>query len=502
MEGRPAIHIVMFSAESVPFVKVGGLADVVGTLPRTLEKLGAQVSLVLPEPPTGGQGSRHLPYAPIPSFELSLGAKSARAEIRSAKLPSTQVEVFMIGGGGYFPRPSLYDDPVTREGYADNLRRFVFFAKAGIELLRRMGKPVDVIHCHDSQMALVPALLRTVFQHDPFFARTACMFTIHNLAYQGFYSKEDLFGAGIESRFFYPFSPFEFWGGVNLMKAGIETSDLLTTVSETYAREIQSDPEYGCGLEGILQRRAGELHGILNGIDYDEWDPATDPLIPAHFSIDDLSGKAECKARLLEKMGLPHPAGRVPLIGIVSRLADQKGFDLIGASIDEIAARQLQLVVLGTGQAKYHEQLARAAAAHPGKIAVRFAFDNALAHQIEAGCDMFLMPSRYEPCGLNQLYSMRYGAVPIVRATGGLADTVIPYDALAESGTGFSFKEYNAARMMDALDRSLVLYQDPQSWQRLVMRGMKQRWTWQESALKYFALYEKLARARPRSQHP
>jgi starch synthase len=495
MTEHAGIQVVMFSAEAVPFVKVGGLADVVGTLPKALEKLGVRVRVVLPEPRTSGQEAR-CPCAAVPSIEVPMGTETARAEITRARLPASGVDVFFIGGGGFFPRPSLYDDPATREGYADNLPRFAFFAKAGIELLRRIGEPVDVIHCHDSQMALVPALLRTVFQDDPFFVRTSRLFTIHNAAYQGLYAKEDLFSAGIESRYFHPLCPFEYWGKVNLMKAGIETADLLTTVSPTYAREIRSDPEYGCGLEGILKSRAGDLYGILNGIDYDEWNPETDPLIPAHYSLENLAGKAECKARLLEKMRLPRPAGRVPLIGIISRLADQKGFDLIGAAMEEIAAQDMQLVVLGTGQMKYHELFEKASAACPQKIAVKLAFDNALAHQIEAGCDMFLMPSRYEPCGLNQLYSMRYGTVPIVRSTGGLADTVLPYNPQSDSGTGFVFKECSAAQMMTAVNQALALYQDPQRWQALAMRGMRQRFTWEESARKYLELYGRLVRNR------
>jgi starch synthase len=485
-------RVVMFAAEATPYIKVGGLADVVGILPRVLAKMGARVHLVIPAHETAGRIGFDIRPSDISPFDVLLGAEVIRAEVMQARLPESDVDVFFVGGGGFFSRPGLYDDPVSGEGYPDNLRRFTFFAKAGIELMRRLGFPVDVIHCHDSQAALVPALLRTMYLQDPFFARTGIMFTIHNLAYQGIYEKETLFQAGIGPQFFYPFSPFEYWGKVNLMKAGIETADLLTTVSPSYAQEIQSDPEFGCGLEGIVRNRADSLYGIVNGIDYGEWNPETDPFLPAHYSFENLEGKQECKARLLERMGLPKPAGRVPLIGIISRLADQKGFDLIGEAIDEIAVQDLQMVVLGTGQAKYHKMLESISARYPEKIAIKLAFDNELAHQIEAGSDMFLMPSRYEPCGLNQLYSLRYGAVPVVRSTGGLADTIVDYDLQSDCGTGFAFHEYRASEMMAALRRALSVFHDHERWQRLTARDMLQRWSWEESARKYLRLYEKM----------
>jgi len=495
MTDKDRKYIVMFTAEAAPFVKVGGLADVAGALPKMLERLGARVAVVLPDYqviPHEKYGVQ--PCVTVPPFEIPMGPETVRVEVAQAIMPGTGVEAFFLGGGGYFARDGVYDDPVTKEAYADNMQRFTFLAKAGLEFLRRLGRPADVIHCHDSQTGLVPGLLRTVYRDDPFFTGSGCLFTIHNLAFQGLFKAETMGWAGIDRSFFRPLSPFEYWGKVNFMKIGIQLADLVNTVSETYAREIQSGPEFGYGLEGVLKDRARDLFGIVNGIDYDDWNPETDALIPGRFSAGDLSGKAACKAALLQTMGLPQRRGRVPLMGIISRLADQKGFDLIGEAIERIAEQDMHMVVLGTGQLKYHELFQGMSARYPDKIAVKLGFDNRLAHQIEAGADMFLMPSKYEPCGLNQLYSLRYGTVPIVRATGGLADTIADYDIGADSGTGFVFTEYSSAAMMTAIERALVVFSDSERWQRLMVRDMLQRWSWEESARKYMGLYDRICR--------
>jgi len=341
---------------------------------------------------------------------------------------------------------------------------------------------------------LIPGLLRTNHHDDPFWSRIGTLFTIHNVAYQGVYPKEALQWAGIDGRHFYPSSPFEFWGKTNFMKAGIEYADFLNTVSETYALEIQSSPEYGYGLEGLLGRRSKHLIGIMNGIDYEVWNPETDPFIAAHFSDKDLSGKAVCKAELQKAFGLPQAGAGAPVIGIVSRLVEQKGFDLLQEAVPAIGELNLQMVVLGIGQRKYQEMFRQMAQQYPDKISVRFEFDNRLSHQIEAGCDMILMPSKYEPCGLNQLYSLRYGTVPIVRATGGLADTVTNYNALSSVGTGFTFEAYSAAEMMVAVRRALEVYARSDRWQGIVARGMSEDWSWSRSARKYIDLYWKIKR--------
>ena len=489
-------HVVMFSAEAAPYIKVGGLGDVVGALPKALESLGLRVTVILPACQDISWEMFDIQPSDAGCFSIPVGLDVVRAEVAEATMPETGVRVFFLRGGGYFDRPGLYDDPETGDGYPDNMQRFAFYARAGIELLRRLGEPVHVIHCHDSQTALIPGLLHTVFENDPFFARTGTLFTIHNLAYQGLHEKEDLIWTGIDPARFHPGSPFEYWGKINLAKIGIETSDIVNTVSRTYAREISSGPEYGCGLEGVLRNRAPDLYGIINGIDYSEWNPESDSLIAANYSAADLSGKAICKAALQSAVGLPRSAGRAPLIGIISRLVDQKGFDLIEEAIECIAGCDLQMAILGTGQQKYHQMLETLAARNPHKVAVRLGFDNRLAHQIEAGSDMFLMPSRYEPCGLNQLYSLRYGTVPIVRSTGGLADTVTDFNPDDNSGAGFVFKKYSADQMMEALKRALAAYQCVECWQRLMIQGMRQNWSWETSAQEYVKLYDILLQKR------
>jgi len=492
MAERP-LHVVMVAAEAVPFVKVGGLADVVGSLPRPLRGLGARCTLVIP----AYRSVEHhrfgiRPFDEVPGFAVPMGPASARAEVFHTHLPGTDLDVFLLGSPDYFFRDGIYDDPATREGYPDNLQRYVFFVKAALELLVRLGRPVDVIHCHDSQTALIPGILRTTFQNHPFFLRTGTLFTIHNLAYQGQFPRDSLGLAGIDDLHFRPGSAFEFWGKVNFMKVGILSADLVNTVSETYAREIQSGPEHGHGLEGALRSRGADLAGIVNGIDYGEWNPMEDPLLAGHYSADDLAGKGRCKADLLERFGLPAGDTEVPVVGMVSRLAEQKGLDLIAHAADEIAAQNLKFVALGEGQQRYHHLLWHLAGRHPTRISVRVAFDGDLAHRIYAGSDMFLMPSRYEPCGLNQLIALRYGSIPIVRATGGLVDTVINHDPITGDGTGFSFQHYSAAEMMVALGRALALYSEPARWREMARRAMRQDWSWGGSARKYMNLYQRI----------
>jgi starch synthase len=492
MSQQKPLTIAMFSAESVPYVKVGGLADVVGALASVLDRLGVRVLLAIPAYKSIHHHRHHfVPYSELPGFDMSLGHSRVYVEVYHATMPNSSVDVFLIGGGHYFYRDGVYDDPYTREGYRDNMERYVFFMKAGMELLARLKRPVDVLHCHDSQTGLIPGLLRTDFSHTPVFTRAGALFTIHNLAYQSIYPKEALALAGIDEwRYFHPSSPFEFWNKVNCMKAGIEFSDLINTVSETYALEIQSGPEYGYGLEGVLRRRSMDLSGIVNGIDYGEWNPETDSCLPTCFSKPEDPGKAACKTAVLHAFGLPELPGRVPLVGIVSRLAAQKGFDLLEAAIDRIAEMNLQMVVLGTGQHEYHRMLHMLASRYPEKFGFQPGFNNALGHQIIAGSDMILMPSHYEPCGLNQLYGLRYGTVPVVRATGGLVDTVADYDPVSDTGTGFSFRHYSPDDLATALQRAIWTYTDKPRWTELARRGMAQDWSWEKSAMKYIQLYE------------
>ena len=486
------LRIMFLSAEAHPFAKVGGLADVVGALPKSLIELGAVPSIVLPAYRDIQRDEFEIQPLQNGRFEVPMGTHSATAALFRTCIPGTPIEVFLLDCPEYFDREGIYTDPATGEGFVDNMERYVFFMKAGLEALIRIGKRLDIIHCHDSQMGLIPGLLKTRYGGNPFFEHTGILLTIHNMAYQGIHPKESLTLAGIEWRHFYPGSPFEFWGQVNFLKAGIAYADTINTVSRTYAVEIQSGPEYGYGLEEFLSSRNEDLTGIVNGIDYSEWNPETDPFILSHFSESDLAGKQACKRRLQETFNLPKLSERTPLIGITSRLVDQKGLDLVSDAIEDIVSLDLQLVVLGMGQQKYHTMFESFARQHPTRIGVRLGFDQALAHQIQAGCDMILMPSRYEPCGLNQLYSLRYGTVPIVRATGGLADTVADYDERTGMGTGFRFDRYHTEEMIGAIRRALRIYSDPIRWEGIIKNGMAEDWSWHESARDYMKLYRQI----------
>ena len=478
----------MLAAEAYPYAKVGGLGDIVGALPKALAELDANPAIVIPAY-KAAQSSAFAarPRSPILKFDVPMAASMGHAEVFQTRMNNSNVDVYLIGSNKYFDRNGIYDDPDTGEGYPDNMERFIFFMKAGLNLLLRLGMPVDVVHCHDFHTALVPGLINLNYRRSPVLSRTGTLFTIHNMAHQGLYTKVALDLAGIDRKHFNSPSPFEYWGKINFMKAAIELADKVNTVSHTYSEEIQADHEFGMGLEGVLRSRKEDISGIVNGIDYDLWNPESDPFIPAHFSIHDLSGKAKCKAGLLEYFGLPRTGSRVPLIGIVSRLADQKGFDLIEESIDEIMAMDLQMVLLGTGQKKYHDLFRQIALRYPEKIGIHLSFNNELAHQIEAGSDMFLMPSKFEPCGLNQLYSFRYGTIPIVRKTGGLADTIVQFGL--ENSNGFSFSEYSSKEMVSAIKQAISVYSDRTRWQPLMIRAMSQDWSWNKSAGQYMKLY-------------
>ncbi|HUX06236.1 MAG TPA: glycogen synthase GlgA [Acidobacteriota bacterium] len=483
-------RVLLASAEIVPFAKEGGLADVAGALPKALAEVGVDIRAVMPL--YGGIdrdkfGIKSLES--IPPLEIPMGPDTETAAVYATKIPGSDVPVYMIANGRFFDRKGVYNDPETGEGYSDNAFRFIFFQKAVIELLRHLNWTPEVIHCNDFHTGLIPYYVRS--RRGELRELEATLFSIHNLAYQGVVPLEIMPVAEIPLEKFYPMSPFEFYGKVNMMKVGIVYATLINTVSPTYAREIQSDAEFGAGLEGVLRSRASDLSGIINGIDYSVWNPEIDSLIPHQFSAADLKGKELNKQELLKHYNLPQRKGRVPLIGIISRLADQKGFDILEESLDRLMEQDIQMVVLGTGVRKYHELFEAAAAKYPEKLGVSLAFDNALAHLIEAGSDMFLMPSRYEPCGLNQLYSLRYGTIPVVRATGGLADTIADYNPESGRGTGFSFKEYSGHALFGAVQRAVRLFADGKSWKALIGNAMTADFSWKSSAEKYLKLYNR-----------
>lgn len=467
--------VLMVASEAAPFAKSGGLGDVLGALPAALVEQGATVAVVLPRYGWIPPGGLMRIYENLPVW---LGARCWRTDIYSAT--ERGVPFLMVDCPELYDRPGLYGDGGA--DYADNAIRFAVLARAALEIVRRIFRP-QVIHCHDWQAALVGPYMRHALALDPTFLGLKLVLTIHNLGYQGLFERAVLPSIGLDESLCRP-DALEFHGQVNFLKGGIVFADALTTVSRGYAREIQT-PEYGFGLDELLRARADVLTGILNGADYSRWNPETDPLIAARYSAANLSGKRDCKRELLRQCGFPEDDER-PVIGMVTRLAAQKGLDLVEAAAPGLVREDLVLVVLGTGEARYEERLRRLAAEHPDKMWVRIAYDDRLAHQIEAGADMFLMPSRYEPCGLNQIYSLKYGTVPIVRATGGLDDTI-------DETTGFKFTDYTPEALLAAVRRALAAYQNRELWRAMMLRGMAKDYSWAASARQYLELYRKLA---------
>jgi starch synthase len=478
------MRILMVSSEIFPLAKTGGLADVVGALSQTLLGIGAEVSLVMPAYQTILRDNYQLEETGI-EVEVNLGQRSARGRVLRTHL-GKKLPLYLVRADSYFLREGLYG---TAQGdYPDNTERFTFFSKAALELACKTA-PWDVIHCHDWQTALIPVLKKVQSDHWPEIHDSRTLFTIHNLAFQGNFPVSHWELLNLNKEYFTP-RYLEFYGGINVLKGGIVFADALTTVSKKYAAEIRT-PEYGCGLEGVIRDREKDLYGILNGVDYQEWNPKTDPHLKKNYGPENLRGKGRCKKELQEIYDLPMDAS-VPLIGMVSRLTDQKGLDIITDAIEDLMRLDLQLVLLGTGEQHYQQMLTGLCSRHPDKIGVRIGFDNALAHKIEAGADMFLMPSKYEPCGLNQIYSLKYGTIPIVRATGGLDDTIEDYNPLTEAGNGFKFSAYFGPTLLEVVKRAAAVYAHKKAWRRLIINAMSYDFSWEKSAAEYLTLYRKL----------
>jgi starch synthase len=482
------MRILFVASEGLPFSKTGGLADVVEALPKSLVAQGHDVAVVLPRYRT-----TQIKNVVIKSLTVPMGT-SLRFPAIADGGRLAGVQYFFVDDPQYFDRDQLYG--VGGRDYPDSAERFAEFARASIELAKQLWLP-DVIHCHDWQSALVPVLLRTAYAADPQLSGIPVLFTIHNMGYHGLFPRDVLARIGLPDSLF-RMDALEFFGHVNYLKGGLVFSDYLTTVSRKYAQEIQTT-EYGHGLDGVVRTRADHLIGILNGVDYSVWNPEVDTLIAARYSAKDLSGKQVCKRDLLAQFQLPEENLERPVIGIVSRFADQKGFDLVAQVADEIMQENLAIVALGSGEAKYERMFRELSERLPEKLAVKVAYDNTLAHKIEAGADMFLMPSRYEPCGLNQIYSLRYGTVPVVRATGGLDDTIEPFDPAKGRGTGFKFSEYTGPALLAALREALATYGDKAAWRRLQANGMAKDFSWNASALEYGRLYDVARKARIRT---
>ena len=472
----------MVSSEASPWAKSGGLADVLGALPDALVQLGHEVATVIPRYMAAKNAAA---TRAIRSLRIALGTNIWDVDIW--ELAGTGARLYFVDQPELFDRTGLYGaDGVD---FPDNHVRFAVLSKAALEVARRLFR-TDIVHCHDWQASLVPAYLKSPRLADPFLLGVHTVLTIHNLGYQGLFPSSALADIGLPPEYFTP-AGVEFWGRVNLLKAGIVYADAITTVSPKYAQEIQT-PEYGFGLDGLLRSRRDVLTGIVNGVDYLRWNPETDPAIAANYSAHNLAGKSVCKRELLNEMGLHAKAQNKPLLGIISRFTDQKGFDLIAEAAPELFQKEdLYLVALGNGEARWEELFRSLQMKFPQRIAVKFGYDDPLAHRIEAGADIFLMPSRYEPCGLNQIYSLRYGTVPVVRATGGLDDTITaPPSADA---TGFKFLDYNGKTLLDAIRQATRKWTDRKGWTAMMVHGMRKDFSWTASAAAYSRLYRKLA---------
>lgn len=479
------MQILFCASEVSPFAKTGGLADVTGSLPASLQKLGCDVRIFMPlyRGVRNGSGSLDLLARDI---VVPVGVHDYHVYIWEGRT-ETGIPIYFLEKDEFFDRSFLYGSPV-RGDYEDNSERFIVFSRAVNQLCLALDWYPSIFHLHDWQTGLVAPYFQLNWRYDPNFFLSGTVLTIHNIAYQG------LFPAGVFSLTQLPASAFsiagmEFWGQCSFLKAGLVYSDFLTTVSPRYSREIQT-PLFGFGLEGLLKERRDSLAGILNGIDTRAWDPETDPLIPANFSSEDLSGKRICKQALCAELGFPPRLDR-PLLGMIGRLATQKGFDLLEKILPDLMELPVNFVILGTGDASIEENLKDTAALFPERLKVLFEFDEKLAHLIEAGSDIFLMPSRYEPCGLNQMYSLRYGAIPVVHATGGLDDSVIDVDREPASGTGFKFYKYEPQSFLDAVNSAVRMFDNEDKWLEIQRRAMVQDFSWDRSAREYIGIYEK-----------
>jgi len=481
------MKIAFVATEAVPYAKTGGLADVAGSLPIELANLGCDVKVFIPKYTRIDESTYGLKYSwDIGEMPIRINGVIRSAHIHQSKLSGSKVDVYFVDCPHYFYRHIIYtNDP-------DEDERFILFSKAVIETLQRLQWAPDILHCNDWQTGLLPLFLKDNYNWDKFFDNTGTLFTIHNIGYQGLFSESVLFSAEIRGDLFYPGGPVEHNGAVSFMKAGISFADIINTVSNTYSHEILT-PEYGAEMETVLHQRKDDLYGILNGADYDVWNPETDKHIPYHYTANDLTGKYLNKKYLLDHFGMK-PDESVPLIGIVSRMVLQKGFDIFSDSLNQLMNLNAQWIILGSGEDRFESLFRLLSNQLPDKVGAHIGYNNELSHLIEAGADMFLMPSRYEPCGLNQIYSLKYGTVPIVRKTGGLADTVKDWDEQNhygfKDGNGFSFHDYSGLALFKSVERAVNTFNHNNTWKKIQTNGMKSDYSWTRSAEKYIELYK------------
>lgn len=486
------MKIVSVASEMIPFAKTGGLADVAGTLTHEIRALGHEVIAFLPRYKCVDLQKGGFKVV-IDRLQVELGGEKESARVYHA-VDAKGVQLYFIDHPGFFQRDQLYGTPMS--DYPDNDRRFIFYQRAVLETLRALGIAPDIIHCHDWQTGLICSYLKTLYAREPLFKKTKTVFTIHNLAYQGNFPPDSLPLTGLSWDEF-KLEKLEFYGKISFMKGGLVYSDAVTTVSERYSREIQTK-EFGCGMENVLASRKDSLFGVINGIDYVEWNSETDSDLPQKFSASDMEGKRVCKAALQKENGFK-VRPEVPVIGMIARLVDQKGLDILIPAMEDMAGRDLQFVLLGTGDEKYHKILRELAKKHKDRFGIHIVFDSKMAKRIYAGSDLFMMPSYYEPCGLGQMIALRYGTVPLVRATGGLADTIQEFNPKTGKGTGFVFEDYSTEALLQALTRGLKVYQNQENWGVLMQNTLKSDFSWSASARRYVEIYQAVSRGKLKS---
>lgn len=486
------LNILFVSSEVEPFAKTGGLADVSSSLPKAIKDSGHEIRIMMPRYHMISERKFKLhDIIRLKDIPIQVGKSVELGHVKSSFISNLKdkVQVYFLDNEKYFARDGIYQNPSTKKDFADNDERFIFFSLGVLETLKRLGWQPDIIHCNDWQTGLIPAYLKTLYSGDSFFKNVKTVFTIHNMAYQGSFPPDTFEKSGLPKELFTP-DGVEAYGKFNFLKTALYFADAITTVSQKYSEEICQSEELGAGLNGLLSHRKKDLHGILNGIDYHQWNPLSDDHIYRKYDLKSLEAKSDNKKALAKRFDLPY-SDSVPVIGAISRLVEQKGFDLVLEAMDELMKLDIQFILLGSGDSKTEKRFEVFQKKYGSKIGIFFGFDEELAHLIEAGSDLFLMPSRYEPCGLNQMYSMRYGTVPIVRATGGLDDTVEDYSGNGK-GTGVKFEKFDAKELMKAVQRGVKIYQQPEEWKKLMRNGMMKDFSWEHSAKKYVGLYKEL----------
>jgi starch synthase len=480
------------ASEVSPFAKTGGLGDVSGAFPKSLKTKNQEIRVIMPKYKIINERKYILrEVIRLKDIPVTINNVTISINVKSAFLPDSKVQIYFVEIPEFFGRAGLYSDNATGKDYVDNAQRFAYFCKGALETLKILSWRPDIIHCNDWQTALIPLYLKTLYQSDEFFRDIKTVFTIHNFAYQGVFKSKSSVSLDIDESLVEKDGPLELFGNLNLIKGAINYSDWITTVSETYAKEISSDKNFGYGLEKALQKRSKNYSGILNGVDYNVWSPLTDKFIPFKYSSEDISRKAQNKQALLTRVNMEYDEG-IPVIGMISRIVEQKGFQLLIQALESLVELNFQLIVLGTGDKKLEKQLQSWQRRFPKKISLSTAFDETLAHMVEAGADIFLMPSSYEPCGMNQMYSLKYGTIPIVFKTGGLADTITEIELEQNTGNGFVFEKYTAKELTKTIKKALRIYKKKDFWTELQLRVMQEDYSWDLPTEKYHEIYSRI----------